>query len=321
MGCPGRQEVLNQTVQRQKWEVAPNIVSVLCWQATPPQALCPRDIILYKASPDSAPAYRVSHDWAPQNIVIEQLSHPIWIQSFSLGLEMEASSRDGESGSANTWLRLFTPSLRLEHHPAFLHYLLRSSQLSVDDWVQPLKESIFKFHMYVYVCSYIWTFTCRCMYVCMLYAYSCVCAHGMWMQVCVCIFMWVPSVYVHCAHRCMYGGRAKVGVMHLPLSLSTLSFETRSLLDLEFTDSTKQDRQGAPGIHLVPAHRELQGSTQSPPTGSSRDPPSPRPQEAPEIHPVLLTGSSRDPPVPAYRELQGSTQSPPTLLLWLCPSF
>lgn len=120
----------------------------------------------------------------------------------------------------------------------------------------------------------------------------------------------------------------KVGVRHLPRLLSALIFQTRSLLDLEFTDSTKQTRQVAPpsphpqgalGIYLVPAqrelrgstqclptgryggssslvHRELWGSTKSPPTGISGDPPSPC-------------------PVPSHRELWESTQSPPTLLL------
>lgn len=117
------------------------------------------------------------------------------------------------------------------------------------------------------------------MYVCMLYAYSYMYAHVVWMQVCVC-----KVCMCMCAHRCMYGGKARVGVRYLSLSLSTLFFETRTL-DLEFTDSTKQARQGAPGIHPVPTHRELQGSTQSP-----------HPKEAPGIHPFPPTESSRDPP-------------------------
>lgn len=113
---------------------------------------------------------------------------------------MEASSRDGESGSANTWLRLFTPPLRLEQHPAFLHYLLRSSQLSVDDWVQPLKESIFKFHVYVYVCvcvhiyEHLHSGVCMCacymhIHVCvhMECGCRCVCVYSCECQVCMCI--------------------------------------------------------------------------------------------------------------------------------------
>lgn len=76
-------------------------------------------------------------------------------------------------------------------------------------------------------------------------------------------------------------------------------FETRSLLDLEFTDSTER------------LDKELQRPTQSPPTRSSMDPPNPRPQEAQGSTQSLPTGISRDPP---KSPPTGSSRDPPSLL-------